>query len=85
MSCTTAGVSITGSVSGGQHSVVMPPAAAARVSEAMVALCSAPGSRSRAQRSTSPGQTTRPRASISVSSVRPLGAVPKPAILPCAM
>ena len=41
----TAGVSITGSVAGMHTRVVMPPAAAARVSLAMVALCSSPGSR----------------------------------------
>jgi hypothetical protein len=47
-------------VSGGQHSVVMPAAAAALVSLAMVAFCSSPGWRRRAHRSTSPGQTTSP-------------------------
>ncbi len=68
---TTAGLSITGSVSGGTASVVMPPATAARVSLSIVAVCSWPGSRSRALRSTRPGQTILLYASISISASNP--------------
>ena len=74
ISSTTAGVSTTGLVSGGTHTVVMPPATAAVASLAMVALCSSPGSRSRARRSTSPGQTTHPVTSRSRSAANPSGA-----------
>ncbi len=78
---TTDGSSMAGSVSGGQTRVVMPAAAAARVSLAMLALCSWPGSRSRAHRSIRPGQTMRSRASMSRSTAKPSGARPIPAIL----
>ena len=74
MSSATAGVSMTGRVSGGQHRVVMPPLAAARDSEAIVALCSCPGSRVRAQMSIRPGQTMQSRASISSVPSKPSGA-----------
>ena len=43
MKSTIAGSSITGSVSGRQIKVVMPPVAAARLAEANVSRCSAPG------------------------------------------
>ena len=86
MSSTTAAVSTTGWVSGGMHRVVMPPAAAAAHSEAMVALCSWPGSRRRAARSTSPGATTRPPASRVCSGRKPSGgAGPTATMRPSAM
>ena len=80
----TAGVSMTGFVSGGQHSVVMPPLAAANDSLAMVVLYSCPGSRSRAHRSISPGQTICSLASISMSTLKPSGACPSAVISPAA-
>ena len=57
---TRPGSSSTGSVSGGQTRLVTPPATAAAISRFQHALCSWPGSRRRAARSTSPGATTQP-------------------------
>ncbi len=50
--------------SGGQTRLVTPPAIAAAISDSRVALCSKPGSRSRADRSTKPGAMNRPFASM---------------------
>ena len=75
---------MTGCVSGGQQSVVMPAATAARVSDSIVALYSRPGSRNRARRSTSPGQTILPAASIVRVALKPAGALPTPATKPLA-
>ncbi len=61
---TIAGSSMTGSVSGRHTMVVMPPAAAARLAEASVSRCSAPGSPRKACRSTSPGARTSERQSM---------------------
>jgi DNA polymerase III subunit gamma/tau len=61
---TTAGSSTGGWVSGMVTTVVTPPAAAARLAEAKVSRCSAPGSPTKARRSMRPGASTRPRASI---------------------
>ena len=80
--CAIAGVSITGFVSGGQQSVVMPAATAARASDSIVALYSRPGSRGRARRSTSPGQTILPAASIVRAGWKPSGALPTAATKP---
>jgi hypothetical protein len=76
ISSTSAGESIGGSVSGGTTTVVTPPRAAARVSLAMVALCSSPGSRRWADRSTRPGNSQRPRASIRRRGSKPAGISP---------
>ena len=61
---TRPGSSSGGSVSGGHARLVTPPATAASISDSSVALYSKPGSRRRADRSISPGATTRPVASI---------------------
>jgi len=53
--------------------------------DSSVAMYSKPGSRSRAARSTSPGQTTRPVASITRFAPKPLGGSPMATILPAAM
>ena len=55
--------SVTGRVFAIAQTVVKPPAAAARVPEAIVSLYSKPGSRRWAWRSTNPGATTKPAAS----------------------
>ncbi len=60
---------MTGWVSGGQQTEVIPPLAAAVVSDVMDATCSCPGSRMCADKSTSPGQTMSPSASIVLSGV----------------
>ena len=77
---------MTGVVSGGMHKVVMPLAAAARVSEAIVPLFSKPGSLRRARKSTIPGMTWQPLASIicslSRSEVKPSGCLPMAAMRP---
>ena len=62
--------SIGGSVLGIAQTVVKPPRAAASVPVAIVSLYSKPGSRRCVCRSTKPGQTTRPLASIGLASHR---------------
>jgi hypothetical protein len=73
-----------GSVSGGHARLVTPPAAAAASSDSSVALCSSPGSRSRAARSTKPGATTHCAASITRSARHPEGALSTAAMTPSA-
>jgi hypothetical protein len=68
---TRPGSSSGGSVSGGQARLVTPPATAAFISDSSVALYSKPGSRSRAERSMKPGQTTKPLASMTLSALPP--------------
>src|SRR5258706_5392704 len=68
---TRPGSSSGGSVSGGQARLVTPPGTAASISDSSVALYSWPGSRSRAERSMKPGETTRPFASITRSAFSP--------------
>src|SRR5258706_9432869 len=82
---TSPGSSSGGSVSGGQTSEVTPPATAAAISLSSVALYSYPGSRNLADKSTSPGQTTIPVASMTRLAWKPLGAVPNASTLPAAM
>ena len=65
-----------------KHKVVMPLATAAAVSLAIVALCSWPGSRRWACRSTMPGMTSLPLASMHSSALNPAGALPMAATLP---
>jgi len=60
----TARLSLTGNVLAMQATAVKPPAAAARVPEAIVSLYSKPGSRRCTCMSTKPGQTTLPVASM---------------------
>ncbi len=79
---TNPGSSSGGSVSGGQARLVTPPAIAAAISDSSVALYSRPGSRSRADTSTSPGATTSPFASITRFGCQPEGAAPIATILP---
>src|SRR5664279_1433625 len=69
----TAGASSrTGIVFAIAQTEVKPPAAAARVPVSTVSLCSNPGSRRCAWRSTKPGATTRPAASTTTA---PLAAI----------
>ncbi len=72
-------------MSGGQARLVTPPATAAAISEASVALYSSPGSRRRAERSIRPGHTTMPAASMIRLACQPSGAAPTAATLPAAM
>src|SRR5690606_32200038 len=65
--------------------LVTPPAIAASISDSSVARYSKPGSRSRAARSMSPGQTTRPVASMTRSASKPSGAWPWATMRPLAM
>ena len=83
--CTKPGSSSGGSVSGGHDKRVTPPATAAAISDCKVALYSKPGSRRRAQRSTSPGQTTQPLASSTLVGLKLANGVsPAPTINPSA-
>ena len=59
-----------GSVSGMQTTVVTPPAAAARLADASVSRCSAPGSPTKARMSTRPGASTLPAAVDDPRAVR---------------
>src|SRR5450830_349096 len=61
---TRPGSSSTGSVSGGHTRLVTPPATAAASSDFSMPSCSWPGSRRRTARSSKPGATTQPVASI---------------------
>src|SRR5712692_272675 len=79
-SMTTAALSATGSVFGIAHTAVYPPAAAARDPVSTVSLCSYPGSRRWACRSTRPGAITRP--SPSRTSALP-GSSPGPTAWTC--
>ena len=54
----------TATTEGIETTVVTPPAAAARLAEVSVSRCSAPGSPTKARRSTRPGASVRPRPSI---------------------
>jgi len=58
------GESTTGRVFAMAHTVVKPPAAAARVPDSIVSLSGNPGNRRCVWRSTKPGHTIRPVASI---------------------
>src|SRR3989442_1152624 len=62
-----------------------PRANTACISDASVALYSKPGSRSRAERSIRPGQTTRLAASMVRSARNPAGALPSATIFPAEM
>src|SRR5712692_1491231 len=66
----TEALSQTGRVFGMAMTVVTPPAAAARVPEAMVSFPSSPGSRRCTCRSTNPGRTRRPRQSTTSLTAR---------------
>ena len=81
---TRPGSSSGGSVSGGQASAVTPPATAACISDSSEALYSKPGSRRRADRSTSPGDTTRPVPSMVRAGRKPWGAAPTAMMRPSA-
>ena len=61
---TRPGSSSGGSVSGRHTRLVTPPATAAAISLSSMPSCSWPGSRSRTARSTRPGATTSPDASM---------------------
>ena len=76
-----AAVSMAGRVLGIAQMVVKPPRAAARAPDAMVSLCSCPGSRRWTWRSTNPGATTSPVASIT-SAVGLESAAPTSAMRP---
>ena len=77
---TRPGSSSGGSVSGGQANDVTPPTAAACISVSSVAMYSRPGSRRRTDRSTRPGQTIRPLASITWLAWKSRGIWPTPTI-----
>ena len=66
--CNISTLSITGFVLGIMHTVVYPPLAAALEPVLIVSLCSSPGSLKCALRSTSPGITIQPDASITSSA-----------------
>src|SRR4051794_34024934 len=75
---TVAELSITGEVSGWQMMVVMPPAAAAWLADAKVSRWLAPGSPTKARRSTSPGAMTLPaQLTMSVPSGTPAAPMPR--------
>ena len=69
----------SGRVSASAHSVVKPPAAAARVPVAIVSASSKPGSRRWQCRSTKPGATTKPDTSMTVSPFG-VGALDEPIV-----
>ena len=85
MSSVTERQSLTGTVLGMQHTVVKPPAAAAREPVSMSSLYSWPGSRKWTWRSMRPGTTTLPATSISRAPAPAASPRPTSAIRPSAM
>ena len=82
---TIGGASIAGLVLGIAQTVVKPPRAAAAVPLAIVSLCSSPGVRRCVCRSTNPGATTSPPASICSSPAPTASSAPNSATRPSRM
>ena len=82
---TRPGSSSTGSVSGGQTKLVTPPATAAASSLSSMPSCSWPGSRRRTDKSTSPGATTQPLASMVLLGAKSAGTAPMLTMRPAAI
>ena len=82
---TKPGSSSTGSVLGGQTKLVTPPATAAAISLSSMRACSWPGSRKRTDKSTKPGATMQPLASMVRLGAKSLATAPMAMMRPAAM